>query len=439
MTITSLDLLGVGFGPAGISFAAAIEDHIEAIGESPIGRYRFIESRADCQWQDQLLFRHADINHSPLRDLVTPRNPRSYYSFANYLKQKGRLYSFGLTGRAVNRIEWSDYVAWAGALLSDNTDFNTPLTALAPSAPLGGVWTGIRADTATGEQYEARRLVLSTGARPNVPEIFAPHLGDRLFHTAHFATQISKISNPDAIRRVAVIGSGMSAGEIVLDFRARFPNAAIHSVHRSHGFRLNDLSNFSSEIYSPEETDYVYNLPPEARKRVLGEAWQTNYAGLDSDGSAELYNTIYLDQVEGRPRITMEKRSHVERVQTHGQTSVLYLCDPYSGHSKVLTCDLVVIATGFRVDPMAGPLSDLVEHLVLDDDGCPVVSRAYKIATKPSLRAEIYLNGQCEYSHGISDAQSFSLLADRAGWILNDVMLRAKTSATPFNATAKVE
>ncbi|MRU17092.1 L-lysine 6-monooxygenase [Roseovarius sp. A21] len=438
MTYTSVDLLGIGFGPAGISFAAAIEDHIEATGTSPVGSFRFLEAGSDCRWQGELLFRHADINHSALRDLVTPRNPRSFYSFANYLKKKGRLYSFGLTGRPVNRIEWSDYVAWAGELLAGNTSFGTAVTALTPSAEVDGKWTRIRARTSTGEEIEAGRLVLSTGARPNIPEIYRPHLGARVFHTGEFATRVNAIADPSTVRRVAVIGSGMSAGEIALDFRTRFPESDVHCVHRSHGFRLNDLSNFSSEVYSPAETDYVHGLPREARKAILAESWQTNYAGLDADGSSELYNTMYLDEVEGRPRIFMEKRTHVTAVDVEGQNVVLSLRDPHTGEGKSLSFDLVVIATGFRVDPMAGPLGDLAEHIELDADGMPVVSRAYKVATKPSMGAEIYLNGQCEHSHGISDAQSFSLLADRSGWILEDMMAPEIRAAPAVRQPAEV-
>lgn len=436
MTVAMFDLLGIGFGPAGISVAAAIQDHIEATGESPVGGFKFLEAGADCQWQKELLLRHADINHSPLRDLVTPRNPRSYYSFANYLKEKGRLYSFGLTGRPVNRIEWSDYVAWAGSHLSAKTEFNTRVMALKPSRRKGDAWMAVRASTSTGVEYEASRLLLSTGTRPNIPEVFQSHLGEEVFHSATFATNIRGIPDPMAVGRVAVVGSGMSAGEIVLDLRERFPNADIHSIHRSHGFRLNDLSHFSSEIYSPEETDYVYSLTADARERVLAESWQTNYSGLDSDGSGELYNTIYLDEVMGRPRVYVEKRMQVTHVEPRAQGVTLHLCDPYSGQSKVLGCDLVVVATGFKVDPMEGPLGDLAEHLVLDEDGRPEVSRAYKVSTKPNFRTQIYLNGQCEHSHGISDAQSFSLLADRAGWILDDMMSEGVETETAALAAA---
>ena len=421
------ELLGIGFGPAAISFAAAVADHKEKENIDPLGTMCFIERGNGCKWHDELLFRHADINHHLLRDLVTPRNPRSFYSFANYLKTKGRLYSFGLTGRQVSRVEWSDYVDWVGTLLSGDTIFNTSVEDLAVSTEVDGTFETICATSSDDRMFHGRCILISNGAQPHVPNIFYNHLGDRIFHSSTYSTSIGKFSDLVNVQSALVIGSGMSAAEIVVDLYNRFPNCAIYSIHRSHGFRLNDLSNFSSEVYSPEETEYVFGLDSADRLNVLRESWQTNYSGLDSDGGNLLYNTMYLDEVQGSKRIFMEKRRQVVVVRRSENKVDVDLYDRNAGNTKSVSVDFVVVATGFKVDPMSGLLGGLEEHLMLDEGGSPIVSRNYRVATKSSLRARIYLNGQCENTHGISDAQSFSLLAERAGRIFNDIV----TDCTP--------
>lgn len=84
-----VDALVVGFGPAGISLACAVSDWQEMHGTSPIGRVVFLERSARTSWHGDFLLRNTDINHHIFRDLVTPRDPRSRFSFANYLKERG--------------------------------------------------------------------------------------------------------------------------------------------------------------------------------------------------------------------------------------------------------------------------------------------------------------------------------------------------------------
>jgi L-ornithine N5-monooxygenase len=74
-----LDVLGIGFGPANIALAIALEEC--GSGNS----VRFIERRSNPTWHPDMLLDGADIQNNPLRDFVTPRNPRSRYTFVNYL------------------------------------------------------------------------------------------------------------------------------------------------------------------------------------------------------------------------------------------------------------------------------------------------------------------------------------------------------------------
>jgi len=83
--IEPCDVVGVGFGPANLALAIAIE-------EAPIATAaRFLEAQADPLWQGGMLLAGSNIQNHPCRDLVSLRNPRSRYSFINYLFEHGRL------------------------------------------------------------------------------------------------------------------------------------------------------------------------------------------------------------------------------------------------------------------------------------------------------------------------------------------------------------
>lgn len=82
------DVLGIGFGPANIALAIALEELMPNIN------VKFFEMRERSMWQPEMLIDRSDIQNNPLRDLVTPRNPRSKYTFINYLYEQGRLFEY---------------------------------------------------------------------------------------------------------------------------------------------------------------------------------------------------------------------------------------------------------------------------------------------------------------------------------------------------------
>ena len=68
-------------------------------------KVRFLERNDRVVWQGGLLLPNCNIRHHHFRDLATPRNPRSRFTFANYLKENARLFPFCLLSGGVSRIE----------------------------------------------------------------------------------------------------------------------------------------------------------------------------------------------------------------------------------------------------------------------------------------------------------------------------------------------
>lgn len=88
-----MDLVCVGLGPAALGIGVALQDACET-STAPL-KYRpkvaFIERQASFAWHQGMQLPGAKMQISFIKDLATQRNPRSRFTFLNYLWTKGRL------------------------------------------------------------------------------------------------------------------------------------------------------------------------------------------------------------------------------------------------------------------------------------------------------------------------------------------------------------
>jgi L-ornithine N5-oxygenase len=423
------DAVAVGFGPAGIALAAAMDDADEEKLLAPAMRALFLERAAAPDWQPDMLLPGTDIQHHFLRDFATPRNPRSRYTFANYLKLKGRLFEFGLLGGHVGRIEWADYVRWVAGQVDGRARFGHEVTAIEPHD--GSVHGPRRLrvmarDLSTGRTvaYTTRNVVLASGRRPSIPDVFRPWLGPRVFHSHYFKRHVTAL-DPAGRPRVVVIGSGQNAIEIILFLADAFPQSPLFSVNRNHGFRTYDTGHFSNEVYFPKEVDYFFGLQPDARRHMFEEVRLTNYSSVDLDVSRALYLRCYEDHVQGTHRIRILKRVVVEAIERSGDAYRLCLRDRFTHIPHTLDADVIVLGTGFHEDHVPEYLAPLRPWLEFEEDGTLAVTRDYRVRTKAGFRPGLFMNGLSELTHGISDATSFSMMALKAQRIYEQLVQAA--------------
>ncbi|MFA0998141.1 MULTISPECIES: lysine N(6)-hydroxylase/L-ornithine N(5)-oxygenase family protein [Pseudomonas syringae group] len=410
------DAICIGFGPAGIALACAVEDAREA--SDPLGALsiRYLEAAPDTQWHRELLLAGTDINHHVFRDLVTPRNPRSRFSFAMYLKDQGRMFDFGLLGRPASRHEWSDYLGWVSRQVNGHTRFDTPVTEIDPVIRNGRLHE-VRVRTPQ-DSFITRNLVMSSGSAPRIPQAFEALLGPTLFHTSQFLTRLQAFGK-QLPKRWLVLGSGQSASESVLELVSRDPAIEVHSVHRSAGFKLTQLGQFPNRVFAPDHVDYFHSLNPAARQRFLDWSRSTNYAGIDPDESQKLFSLIYEDSIAGRTRLHTYAYSLISAIEHTADGYRIELTDTFSQRTRVLEVDAVVLGTGYQQYLIPPLLSGLQPWLAADVDGGLLIDRDYRVATQGACDVNIWVNGLSERSHGISDSQSFSLMALRAERIAN--------------------
>lgn len=428
VTQHTVDVFGVGFGPAGLSVAVALDDLAEDRPAGPAPRSRFADRAPGADWQPNMLLPGTDIQHHFLRDYATPRNPRSRFTFPSYLVDTGRFFPFTLMGGYVSREEWSNYTRWTAERVTAPVDFGTDVCGVEPVRDADGRVRRARITAVSGDaresEYLASNVLVSVGHTPFVPEQFRPVLGDRVFHSSRFRPRIEALSGGGRLR-FAVVGAGQNAGEIVLHLASAYPEAEIHSLVRNSGFRTYNLGHFSNEAYFPDETEYFYGLNADARRRVFDEVYTTNYACVDPDVSTALYRAAYEDHYWGRGRLSMRKRTSVDAIAPGAAGGYrLTLREVNTGAVDELDADVVILCTGYREPHLPAMLEPFRDLARFDASGEPEVSRAYRLETGPECAVGIYLNGITEWRHGINSATSFSTMAIKAGEIADDLVAR---------------
>jgi L-ornithine N5-monooxygenase len=421
------DVVCVGFGPANIALAIALEELW------PMARVKFVEKAPGPCWQPTMLIDGADIQNNPVRDLVTPRNPRSRYTFINYLHEEGRLFKhLNLPSHYPLRKEYARYVKWVAEHVSADVDYGREVTGITLGGADGSAVRPVEVTTAGGDVYHGRSIVVAPGRSPYVPPVFRGVPSPLAFHTSQYLNGIADLA-PDWAGTLAVVGASQSAVEVVLDLAGRFPAARVVNVMSGFGYRLKDTSPFSEEVYFPEFVEYYYNASAEGKQRLREQLRPTNYSSADRDVIDTLYLKMYEDELDGRERVTLRTNRLITDATAAAGAVALDLTEHITGERERLVVDRVVMATGYldlgvkgRTEKLPPLLSDLADVLGVDAMTPLSVGFDYGVQPDPDVRGipPIYVNGLCESTHGLGDAGSFSLLALRSKAIVQGLRRR---------------
>jgi L-ornithine N5-monooxygenase len=423
-----LDILGIGFGPANIALAIALEEC--GSGHS----VRFLERRRSSTWHPDMLLDGADIQNNPLRDFVTPRNPQSRYTFVNYLHCEGRLFDYlnlGLTFPL--RKDYARYIEWAAQQFDEIVEYASEVVSIDPIAGSNsGAGPQYRVATNSGATYLARSLVIGIGRTANIPAVFQPLLGDRVFHFTEYLRRIRRLNGDKTLpfRRICVVGGSQSAVEITLDLMRRYPDCEVTNVMRNYGYRLKDTSPFSERVYFPEFVDYFYRATSKSKRKLWEDLKYTNYSAADADVIEELYLKLYEQKLDGETKVRLMPNRVVEGAANDDGAIQLEFREIHSGAIDRTVFDAVVLATGFRNlgsgesdERYPKLLEQIVDRLRFTGDRV-YIGRDYHLEGRADATAiaPIYLNGLCESSHGFGDSGSFSLLSIRSETITRSLI-----------------
>ncbi|KAK4046044.1 hypothetical protein OIV83_006415 [Microbotryomycetes sp. JL201] len=360
----------------------------------------FIEKHDRFRWHPGMMLDGSVMQISFLKDLATLRNPQSAYTFLCYLASfsPSRLVSFiSRETFTPTRREFSDYLAWAARkveqdLLSQGGEIGYGEQVLA----VEGVFNGANADVrllkvtsrflATGEIRErfTRNIVMSTGGAPRIPsQLKTADLArtGRIVHTSAFLEAVPRLFGAlchqlpsERPFRVAVIGAGQSAAETFLAARNELANKLpIDPLHRPEvqlfirGATLlpADDSASTNEVFDPGMSQAVYDLTPEGRTKMLEAAKATNYSVANPNTLANIYETLYAQQVEmdialrdegstrglhHDPRLVIRPFSDVsgaEHLQSPEEHIKLRILNNLTSVETFEDFDLIICATGY--------------------------------------------------------------------------------------------
>ncbi len=417
-----VDVVAVGAGPANLALAVAIEES----GSLQLAeRTLLLEQYPDIKWQRNLLLPWARSQVSFLKDLVTLRNPRSRFSFLNFLHETGRLDEFvNLSTFNPFRSEISSYLQWVAKTLEHvGVRYGVRCERIAARRGANGSVAGWTVTLSDGSVISCRDIVVGTGRDPHMPEVFGRLPEDRVIHSVQYATRIAQLPTEQALR-VVVVGGAQSAAEMFTAVHDDLPNCRPTILVRSVGFKNYQTSKFVNELYFPSFIDEFFDSAPESRRQILDDMHLTNYAGLAPPFVDELYTMLYQQRLRGERRSTVRPLTEVTDARTAGDEVVLTVRDRKTGKLEALHCDVVLLGTGYD-RRMPALVRRLQPQLGLDE---LTVGRHYRVDLGEQSLGGLYLQGVNEQTHGIADSL-ISVLAHRSQDIVADMLARRSSIA----------
>ncbi|MBD3003831.1 MULTISPECIES: lysine N(6)-hydroxylase/L-ornithine N(5)-oxygenase family protein [unclassified Streptomyces] len=378
------DVIGIGLGPFNLGLACLIEpiNELNAV---------FLDAKPDFAWHPGMFLDGVHLQTPFMADLVSLADPTSRYSFLNYLKDIGRLYSFYIRENFYPlRTEYNNYCRWAASKLS-NVRFHTTVEAVTHG---DGHYT---LATTQGHLYHARRLVLGTGTPPHIPGA-CRNLGGDFIHNSRYLCTRQELQKKKSI---TLVGSGQSAAEIYLDLLSEIEvhNYQLNWVTRSSRFYPLEYTKLTLEMTSPEYIDYFHALPEDTRYR-LAASQKGLFKGIDADLINKIFDLLYEKSVQGPVPTRLFTNTELNSA-THDVTSGMYTLGLRQREQRTefeIRTEGLVLATGYRYVPpdFLDPLRDRINW---DRHGNFDVARNYSIDI---TGREIFLQNASVHTHSIT-------------------------------------
>ncbi|MFC0524424.1 lysine N(6)-hydroxylase/L-ornithine N(5)-oxygenase family protein [Pontibacillus salicampi] len=406
------DVIGVGLGPFNLGMAALTAD-VEDVNTL------FIERKPFFQWHPGLLLEGTTLQVPFLADLVTMAHPSSRFSFLSYLHDKGRLYSFYfLESFHIPRKEYNAYCQWVSEQLS-SCQFDTTVTDVEwdndtetyrVTAKRGG----------TILTYKARHVVFGMGTEPSVPNWHAAS-SDKVFHSASFAERQQELRNAN---HITVIGSGQSAAEVFLTLltEQKEHGYTLEWYTRSKGFFPMEYSKLGLEHFSPEYTNYFYQLEQEKKDAVLPKQ-DLLYKGISADTIAEIYHLLYERSIDNAPLdVRLQAKTSIMDITSANGKLCLEGYQWEQEREFMTESDYVIAATGYQ-SPASLPFPGIKADLEEDELGRPIISQHYEVKTVKERVGNLFIQNGEMHTHGVG-APDLGLGAYRNATIINQIVGR---------------
>ncbi|KAJ4517276.1 hypothetical protein HRR73_004328 [Exophiala dermatitidis] len=408
-----LDLLCIGFGATALSVAIALHE------KGAIDNTIFLELQPASTWMPCSGSPSGRLRTSFLHDLVTSENPRSKFTFMNYLHATNRLVLYANSSQ-INppRDMFNDYLQWCAAPFQQRVKYGQRVAAVHPVQNAQGLvecFKVVYADSATGQQdvVTAKQVISAVGLQPYVP------------------------------RALATIGT-LAAGEIF---------EYLHGIRGEHKvvwftqdpvLREMDDSPFIMDNTKRPESKIGQTLPLELRRRAIGEGYsaQTSSA-IDRHLLKSIYDIQYtesvkcIDTTKWKCQIRFQHRLTKAEKTASGQIQLL--CQPieYEDDQQVIDVfDLVIAATGYERTEYKKIMEPLLQLL----DGRQItVNQDYQVNFRSgsfSAGCGLWLLGAIEGED--VDDHLYPILASRSRRAVESILCQRRQRSTTEAAAEQV-
>lgn len=402
------DLIGVGLGVFNLSLAALLD-------ENGFDDVLFFEKQPQLNWHGGMLLDSSELQVHFLKDLVTPVEPTSRYSFLNYLSQRGLMYQFmNRKSDSISRNQFQHYFRWVAEQL-DTVRFNAAVQAVEHDGECFLVSVG-------GEQYRARHLAVASGLDPFIPACAQPFLGDRVFHVAQYAQHRAGFGEAD----VAVIGGGQSGAEVVMDILDHAPAASLRWFSRQLWFAQLEDNCFVNELYIPSFTRTFRKVEQGKREDFVARLSQTS-DGINQGLIDRIYRHVFERRFfSARQDFAPQFLAGHEMVGMRpvGERFEVEMRSWADQRNWTFVTDVVVLATGFRA------ASWRMLEGVLGEPGPVPIGEHFDVQWRHAERNHLFVQNGSRMCVGLADA-NLSIAAWRSAMIVNKLLGRERYARHP--------
>lgn len=366
-----LDFIGIGLGPFNLGLACLLEPVKELTG-------LFLDARAEFNWHPGMLLDATRLQTPHTADLVTMADPTSRFSFLNYAKQQGQLYSFCIRENIfLLRREYNRYCRWASLQLP-NVQFNRRVVQVryleAEQHYLVKTQCCI---TQAYHYYRCRKLILGTGTLPHWPQA-AHAIRHKAIHSSDYLAHKIALQQK---RKIVIVGGGQSAAEIFFDLLQQAPlhQYQLHWLTRSAQFSPLEYNKLTLELSSPDYLAYFSSLSSLQRKQLLNSQAHL-YKGINRDLLDAIFDCLYEQKLAGHSLAKLNANAELQNAEFHGasQTYSLGFYQRQQQQHFNVEADAVILATGYAY-AVPDFLQSLRAHIRWDEQGQPQPNQHYAV------------------------------------------------------------